>query len=175
MTDVRSLRDAEPAVGETYLVPVVRVRSGRCAGQAYPVLSAAPHADPELGNDASHFHLDYRFVDFDELRDWGFDPKLLEAWYRFNAAAIRADLAEVEVGREPRVCRRAVPRDAARWAAHGIDYAGARPLRLPLDCLRCPHKGTYLGNAPRTAGGHYWCPAHGLKFHRETGEVLTAE
>lgn len=172
MQDIRELK-VEPTIGETYLVPRAYVDSSRWRMYGVPVLMEKAHADPELDNETPHYHIDYRFSDLDILEGL-LQPGAVATWYFGNAPAVRADVLPIEIRVEPMECLRTFP--ARNWRVSkymaAVQEVKQKGGRVKLDCLTCPHRGTPLGSAPRDLDGNFWCPAHGLKFDKSTGEVL---
>lgn len=158
-------------VGRTYDVPCI-VLTPRVA---LPVLTAEPHADPELGVSAEHHHYDTRF-----LLDWELEglAARLVGYERpvDDAPAVMLVVERARVGkvirRENRSCLRETPTfpsEVAAWSQGLAPTYSGRKWRG--GCRACPHRGTPLrGLEP--VGGRITCPAHGLKFDVETGVCL---
>jgi nitrite reductase/ring-hydroxylating ferredoxin subunit len=184
MTDCPRLLDlkAPPTAGKTYLVPVTDLGG---MVKPFPVLGHK-HNDVDIGQpDIDHIHIDVRFVSDEALRESGFTEAQVRNQYSdtpgvVGALAFRTDLcgAEPRVWEEPSVCvREEFPQGLEyKVGAWGELHRLALRLRdegfrLKPDCKTCPHKGTRLDNV-KAKKGVLVCPAHGLEFAPDTGEVI---
>lgn len=168
-----------PVVGQTYMVPVTKLNG--FAWITVPVIGHA-HNDRELGmQDVDHIHIDRRFITDAELLLIGFSDSTLAN--RNGTVALNISLLNGEplkVWEEPREC---LVDDFPQWRSFKAGRAGllakeVRQLReekgvthLNMDCKVCPHKGTRLDNC-KPRDGVLLCPAHGMEFDAETGEIL---
>lgn len=175
-----------PMVGETYLVPVCNVNG--LARATMPVLGHE-HNDVDIGQpDMNHIHLDVRFVSDEELVAGDFNSAQVACMYSRTtgpyggvcATAYRTGNIPggepLKVWEEARVCVRSeFPQGLHYKAGTTLDRLAGRlkseGFRLKPDCKVCPHKGTRLDNV-KAKNGVLMCPAHGLEFAPDTGEVI---
>lgn len=169
-----------PVEGEWYWVPVWPMRSKENNVINIPIIGHA-HTDHEIGvHDIEwHWHIDRRFISDEELigtRQWTQDR--LNNEYSVPVLVFQSDPRPIEKPdeRTMKCLRSAFP--VSMWFEGGKDrllLTMARDMRragvkLDLNCKTCPHKGTSLSNIP-VKHGLIQCPAHGLRFHCETGEI----
>jgi hypothetical protein len=156
-------------VGKWYRVPTVR---GEVHGltRDWPVLGPE-HEDREIINfPYDHYHLDWRFVEERFLEKVEFYPGRLYAVVLFgdthvNPGGLPKPIMKI------RKCKRQFPhfpRRRAHWmAALERKHAGCRLKSGRV----CPHRGVPLDSIPADADGHITCPAHGLRWRADTGEL----
>ena len=158
--------------GGVYLVPVIEGSlGGTFPARKLPVIGNR-HYDVEFfGNHMPHYHLDIRFMSFDE---WQFK-------YQREIAVGVGRLADGSIPKphyEEMACRQNLviinnvrgpqPGGEEKMHAH---FLGAKSSGSRETGWRCPHKGTFLGSQPAVAGV-ITCPAHGLRICEATGVVL---
>ena len=175
---------APPVVGERYLVPCLRSRSGLLLPLIGPL-----HADPEIGVAQVHGHLDLRFVSEDAAREVALrhpanatEPaRSFVALCPIGVIMLSLFVCEVTDERrtgitvEPLVCLRPMPLYRRAAALRWIEGLEARYRGAALTGGRCPHKGLPLLSLPLQEGRRV-CPGHGLCFSEEGRLVpLTAE
>lgn len=158
----------DTTIGETYDVLCIQ-----CYGVEIPVLGDA-HQDE--GNDRLHFHIDLRFITRDESLT-AVECDVVEKYMKGNRNKV---LLVAGAGYRPEVKKRKCLR---QWPmretcdGHKIKQAvfikeGKEKWRgTKLDCMKCPHRGTDLTNAP-IVNGRIYCPAHGLEFNSTTFECI---
>lgn len=159
-----------PVVGQVYLVPSYRaaldiapgnmtIRTRRNQLPHIPVLGPI-HDDRLPGlkfDDGVNAHVDHRFTDI-------FQHAIIEQW-----------LDEETFDYRPFTCI------TSGFAENRPDYTSVHGRlafqklcehKLVDSCKRCPHQGTYLGNVQPDRNGVVTCPAHGLRFDAEHGNLV---
>jgi nitrite reductase/ring-hydroxylating ferredoxin subunit len=126
-----------------------------------------------------HYHVDFRFVSADQ---W---ERMQKGSAYIHACIITTSLVAAEPLVQPLVCLRTMPdfptageivehdpdgRDELLVSAlQGLE-AHYREQRIDTATLVCPHRGVCLKGLP-VNGGVVVCPAHGLAWNVETGEL----
>lgn len=179
----------EPELGKFYLVPTVQIRSDIPAwhlhlelslGQVLPVLLPL-HTDKEAVRFSyPHFHIDHRFL---LKRDYN---KFLKSEKEAIRPGRRASLVitlelvanEIQqlVSETPTFKKMKCLREPLRaWPTV--------PFHSELEALMadkkvvnhiCPHRGVSMAGCKVEVGKRI-CPAHGLVWDAETGELITGE
>lgn len=193
MTDLQRVNEltAPPIVGQTYLVPCVKIRNGHGIDDMPPgwwPTIGPEHEDAEIIKFTSrHIHLDGRFLLTEQL-----DGRL-GGCYTLREI-LGAPLCTTDpTGRDlpitcrplkfefrPLECLRPMPDwdqlfahlgvSAPPWMAD-LEKAFAKQW-IKRDCRTCPHRGMPLASVPVAADGGVTCPGHGLRWHAETGHLM---
>lgn len=158
--------DKPPIPGKYYLVPCIqseREITGFHIGEWVPIIGGL-HSDPEIGADFLHFHYDLRFCD----RIVAANATIVIAVHRYGQTPFPTQQTPIEYRRKQ--CRRANNENFRNYA-----YNIVRSLEALMDDKRmvdfiCPHRGVNLASVPHKRGC-VTCPAHGLAWHVETGEL----
>ena len=161
-------------VGKFYDVPTVyRLIYG--VRMDWPVIGPM-HEDAEIINFPwEHYHIDWRFVPVRICRS------VAVKWHSYGLAGVYAIVLHARPEVHPKglpapVMKRMkckmefpeFPEHVARWL-HELrkKYAGCK-LKPGMVC---PHRGVPLASLP-SVDGIVTCPAHGLKWNVETGELV---
>lgn len=159
--------EGEPVVGETYLVPCVKIYDGWVA------VIGPWHEDANLiGFPKYHYHQDVRFLTAERLVSLG-DREVSVSLEEY--AMIRVITTESILER-PMLRRRRMPdfplvvrKEPLPWFRKLEEEY--KDVRLK-SCLTCPHRGMKLANLPRDEEGNVVCNGHGLKWNLETGQMV---
>jgi hypothetical protein len=183
-----------PVVGETYLVPCIRINHGNEIWDV-PVFGTV-HSDPELGLAASfdHLHIDQRFVTEIYLNKFHYcginnlfaKPEASMTSHRWLTLPVLSG-PDIRGAREekPMECLReayftpyTVNRDRSvnRWfTGDSLNHFGKFEDKYANTTLKackvCPHRGIPLGSMP-VRDGLITCPGHGLDFDACTGKLV---
>ena len=173
-------------LGRYYDVPHVHA-SWYDRTQDWPVLGPA-HDDREVIDFPYwHYHIDYRFVSAEVLiwlRQFTVGSESAEFFFRRSPlmllAKSRAQFTRTNAPK-PTVKRAMCKRqwssiDVIKQAGRSVEkswfpalenaYAGKRLIHG-----HCPHRNVDLRSLPADADGCVECPLHGLRWHRESGEL----
>lgn len=154
---------AEPEVGKFYLVPHVVPSHGFFQGKWTPVYGPK-HADPDLGFNPEHWHLDVRFA-----------PNQFQRKARNSVTGSPFSLAIEASGSESILLRRKCVRPMLQypiWLPNFLPKLEAQFLDTPLpSTLVCPHRGMPLGSLPAPAGC-VTCPLHGLTWDLKARRLM---
>lgn len=171
-------------IGRYYRVPCIFVPTGFCSAEPTWVPVIGPkHADPELGADRDHWHVDWRFAPARMLRAAtgvvsGSPHGKVISFDGEHHEHVDADGHWVQKLTRPPVlrrmlCKRLMPdfpvRPRPAWAAMELAQR-ARCDRLK-DGHICPHRGIDLRPFARPDGTAV-CPGHGLHWDLKTGAML---
>ena len=175
----------EAVVGHTYDVPCIHIVTDTVfpneflrVGEFVPVMLPA-HEDADYFEFPHvHYHVDFRFV-----TDEQWDRMKTSAGY-IHACIITLSLVDGEPFFQPLPCLRPMPdfpTASEIERENGPDETLVTALRgledhyqhVPMDTgtMVCPHRGVCLKGLPAT-DGVVVCPAHGLAWHCETGELV---
>lgn len=162
----------EPVVGKYYLVP--------CAvdlpyAKAHPIFGLA-HRDVEFFNfDVEHFHNDVRFMTLRFLH-----LVCNEEFWRYEedwaARVVLTQVFRVDVPRRFEYrrmkCVRQMPDFFNMLHEKNAQNLEAAFANKPLNCGKCPHRGTDLRSMP-TENGVTVCPSHGLCADVKEQKIVT--
>jgi hypothetical protein len=174
-----------PVEGQAYLVPVLTAVWLEQFGE-WPLLGP-PHNDGDLTLiDATHWHVDPRFLPLDFTFSADVDPEPLY----IETPKVSADhpwLALIEQPPKivhlpipewkPRTCVRPHVEFTWPWSPQRGFVQCVRQTFAGAQCQRgsggwiCPHKGTPLGSI-MPVDGVIVCPQHGLRIDAHSGRVL---
>lgn len=142
-----------PVINETYLVDCVLD-----GGVWVPILGNA-HDDRMIDISIWHYHIDLRFSQNIQL-------------VMLSPNQTRASITEWE-----KTNRKILPQKCIRLRTKPVNLKDLLVDFYEFDKMknnRCPHKGTYLGNQV-SQGCVVTCPAHGLKWDKETGHCIKGD
>lgn len=173
---VRDLDD-EPRIGQRYRVPCVTLvndHGGECPWWV-PIIGPR-HDDSDLGVEFQHWHQDWRFISNTLLqRVWHeYEDDYSDEW-QWHQATHRHVVSHHVRGPEDRVkvCyRRMIPHPDIFPLRRGLEDRWKGHV-LKGGCKVCPHRGMPLNGLPVDKDGGVICPGHGLKWHAETGALLS--
>ena len=164
----------EVVVGKYYLVPHAVIDScgvlGYKKGDLVPLLFPA-HEDKELGLPILHYHFDTRFLPVSKLErkvDLQQKDGTKAKISLYQAHVIKATSVKEIVWKKRRCLR----------SPAAFPYNDTiNPVLEPLyqDAIAgdvCPHRGISLVGCP-VEGEARVCPGHGLRWHINTGKLLT--
>jgi hypothetical protein len=145
----------EPAVvGNYYIVPWIKVKHN----PKIPIFLPGHIDFPEQGQ-TIHYHPDIRFMGetiFQKFDRWS------------NAALLKSSVIE-----GPRngifKCLRQYGEILPPWNDLIEKY---RKTIMDTKCLKCPHQRFNLGSLQPDAEGVLTCPGHGLRWNKDTGELV---
>lgn len=168
-------------VGRYYMVPCLFVPKELRAwiAEEWAPILGNKHIDPELGVDAEHFHIDWRFV--------------REATLKFASAGViksphgkiitndSGDIFDHKLTGMPvlkrRLCKRAMPEFPSLEGKSSRRIFARMEAGMLERCARlkdghiCPHRGIDL-RPFADAEGFATCPGHGLRWNLSTGELV---
>ena len=167
----------EPVIGKVYMVPCLPLQvDGLALPVDIPVLGDW-HTDKELAADFEHAHVDVRFIELAKLVKYGWSHNVFSQYFTHAAVLGHLPQQRAALRERPMLCVAKLNQNE-HWMAGPGGYleAVARNLKnggakLNLNCKVCPHRGTPL-NSIKPTNGIILCPAHGLRFSAETGEII---
>ena len=177
---------ADPTIGEFYLVPCVQLVESYSffgAGDWIPVLTPL-HTDAEIGVKYPHWHYDYRFFDSDVyeriLRYEDGDRNRASSYQRAGIIlwpSFPYEKTQIVTSETPEFRRLKCKRTHNRaWPTvshiHPVLEAQFKDARVKNHT--CPHRGVSMLGCKVEVGKRI-CPAHGLVWDAETGELITGE
>lgn len=143
-------------IGETLLVPCI------IQGCNFTPVINHPHNDIENGQPIPHYHADIRFIQFGQMliikhnsRNY-FLKKDMRVDDNKNLQYLPLDVVRHQYG-----CP--TPLDLIKYSKikHKCIYRG-----------KCGHRGYDLTNVQPDENNIIKCPLHGLKYHKDTGEMI---
>lgn len=171
MTLMNTIDNQPYIVGNYYQVPTVY-------GMLFDTMNHWPvmlpmHEDAEIiGFPYKHYHIDWRFVPtaFFKRQYVG------GSWRSVFGIVLHSSPQKNEDGFPEPVMRRlkckrefdAYPHHLAKWKQELESKYQDCILKTPV----CPHQGVRLDNLPCNKEGHVTCPAHGLVWNINTGELV---
>lgn len=169
------LTDRAAAVGKFYQVPcVLALKRAWCGAGWVPVLGPL-HSDEGVVNfPPPHWHIDWRFAPTHMLTEASvFSRSPLGQPIQQSEWRGPHDVVDRAVGVQMRKmkCKRTpleYPIQKAKWIPElNEEFKGCKAKNGI-----CPHRGLPL--VGHTENGITTCPGHGLRWHVDTGELVTA-
>lgn len=153
----------------------VKIKKGRRKFRIFPILNHK-HSDTENGQDYSHYHIDYRFVELEKINERGLPvPKKLHTLHEF-APEVRYNL--IGNRKHPEIEYYALKCIRQTHFATGGGTLNSKDIDCLKEGRRCPHRGYNLSQEVVVRGdgfevGAVTCPLHGLVFNLATGKRIT--
>lgn len=159
---------SEPIVGQFYLVPCVKLKVGNEITNGTILLDGKnwKHGTTNVAPVLPDVHLDHEDHGPKIGRHIHVDPRFIFDYHRMGVIVGEDQIESGDFQEVAMMCRRRMP----DWNKFPLPTLQEKYKKSKINCNRCPHQGTYLGNCP-TDGRVIVCPAHGLKFDAETGEA----
>jgi hypothetical protein len=162
-------------VGKFYDVPTVY---GEIRGlvRHWPVLGPM-HSDGEIiGFAPDHYHLDWRFIGervIDSVTHHGRMSMFATVIHAGVGSALNPNGLPEPILRRLK-CKRQFP-NYPHWRAPWMAKLEAHFAGCRLRHRVCPHRGVPLNSLPVSTDGYITCPAHGLRFRADTGELAPTQ
>lgn len=158
-----------PVIGNYYLVLCVKWGNDDFY---VPLVHETAHAEPELGSERPHIHVDYRFMTKEQLKTCHFDLKKILGGRSIPALTAKNNFPAIT--ERPFQCLRQfypyafIVNDTSLYETLEDRFVDSC---LDLSCPVCPHKGMPL-NSVEVINGVISCPAHGLTFSAVDGSLI---